>query len=113
MESSTIRIQNVVKNSGTLELNGVVWNVGQSTNGIDLATSNFSNTEGNVKVNGDFNNGGKPTADTIAGSFWQNDAPSPGGGDLVNYGGTIHITGKLINQQGAEGSRTQITCTEL
>lgn len=113
VESNTIRIQNVLQNSGTLEVNGSVWNVGQSTNGVELATSNFSNMEGNVKVGGDFNNGGKPTADTIAGSFWQNDAPSPGGGDLVNYGGTIHITGRLINQQGVEGGRTQNSSVQI
>lgn len=112
VESSTIRIQNSLQNHGTLKLQGSVWNVGQSGNGISLATSNFINTEGNVTIQGDFHNGGKPTADT-QNNWWQNDAPSPGGGNLINYGGQIHITGKLTNEQGKENLSTQDSSVEL
>lgn len=113
IESNTIRIQNALKNYGTLKLQGSVWNVGQSGNGIDLATSNFINTEGNVTIQGDFYNGGKPTADSNQNSWWQNDAPSPGGGNLITYGGYIHVTGKLTNQQGKENINTQNSSVQI
>lgn len=113
IESNTIRIQNALRNYGTLKLQGNVWNVGQSKTGINLATSSFINTEGNVTIQGDFYNGGEPTADKNQNSWWQNDAPSPGGGDLISYGGYIHIIGKLTNQQGKENINTQNSSLQI
>ncbi|BDB64711.1 hypothetical protein T36_1168 [Helicobacter cinaedi] len=41
VEADTIRIHNTLHNYGTLNLQGEVWNVGASPNGISLATSIF------------------------------------------------------------------------
>lgn len=66
-----------------------------------------------LSIQGDFYNGGEPTADKNQNSWWQNDAPSPGGGDLITYGGYIHITGKLTNQQGKENINTQNSSVQI
>lgn len=112
LDSSTIRFQNTLHNKGTIELTGDVYNIGQSQTITNLGTSHFINY-GNVKVNGNFYNGGTPRADSVQGSWWQNDAPSPGGGNLINYGGTIHITGNLINAQGVELGKTQNSSVQI
>lgn len=107
VEADAIRLHNTTHNYGTLNLVGEVWNVGASANGIYLATSIFSNTEGKITIQGDFYNGGKPKND---GGF---DFTSPGGGSLINRGGDIYITGKLINQKGEEYSRVEYSSVEI
>lgn len=107
VEADTIRIHNTLQNYGTLNIQGEVWNVGASPNGISLATSNFLNTEGKITIQGNFYNGGKPKND---GGF---DFTSPGGGNLINYGGEIHITGQLVNQKGEELSRVEHSSVQI
>lgn len=107
VEADTIRLHNTIHNYGTLNLQGEVWNVGASANGISLATSNFLNTTGKVTIQGNFHNGGKPKND---GGF---DFTSPGGGNLINYGGEIHITGQLVNQKGEELSRVEHSSVQI
>ncbi|MCX2716574.1 hypothetical protein OQH61_02365 [Helicobacter sp. MIT 21-1697] len=112
IDAGTIRFQNTLHNSGTIELIGDVYNIGQSAHLSSLGISHFVNY-GNIKVNGNFYNGGTPRADLVQGSLWQNDAPSQGGGHLINYGGRIHITGSLINAQGIELGKTQNSSVQV
>ena len=102
LDANTIRFQNTIHNYGTMELTGNVYNIGQSASVIDLATSNLINN-GKITINGNFYNGGIPLADSVTGSLFQLDAPSPGGGNLINYGGEITIAGQLINDKGTLG----------
>ena len=112
LDANTIRFQNTIHNYGTMELTGNVYNIGQSAFGINLATSNLINN-GKMTINGNFYNGGIPLADSVTGSWWQNDAPSPGGGNLINYGGEITIVGQLINDKGTQLGHTQYSSVAI
>lgn len=112
LDANTIRFQNTIHNDGTMELTGNVYNIGQSASVIDLATSNLINN-GKMIINGNFYNGGTPSADLVQGALLQLDAPNPGGGNLINYGGEITITGQLINNKGMQLGHTQYSSVAI
>ncbi|WP_334097116.1 hypothetical protein [Helicobacter typhlonius] len=93
VDTGIIRFHNAIQNNGSIELSGKVENTGyQSAGKTDLTLSSVVNY-GTINITGDFQNGGNPTADGIF------DVANPGAGNLINYGGTITISGKLTNNQ--------------
>lgn len=71
-------------NKGKIKITGDVKNIGVTPTALGLATSTITN-EGILEINGNLQNGSTNNLNN-------------GAGALINYGGVISITGKLINQ---------------
>lgn len=108
--TKAIRFQESLTNdSGTITLNGNTYNIGGKRGNVpnDRTTiANFKSTNGNITINGDFYNGGQAdnAVDTTGGASGLNvfDPAFGGGGNLVIYGGSMTINGKLISTKGGD-----------
>lgn len=80
----TSSISYQLHNNGKVKITGNVKNIGVTPTALGLATSTITN-EGVLEIDGSLENGSTNNLNN-------------GAGALINYGGTINITGKLINQ---------------
>lgn len=100
LESTTINLYDNVLNKGTLNLEGEVWAVGQEITYLNFPATTTITNYGILNITGNLHNGGVLNP---------NDPDAKGGGKLLNYGGSITITGNLINQsEGGQHSSVQI-----
>lgn len=100
LESTTINLYDNVLNKGTLNLEGEVWAVGQEITYLNFPATTTITNYGILNIAGNLHNGGVLNP---------NDPDAKGGGKLLNYGGSITITGNLINQsEGGQHSSVQI-----
>lgn len=115
--AKAIRFQNQLYNSGgTITLNGNVYNVGGSPNGISTSVSYFQSVNGTINVQGNFYNGGQvqgnaiDSSGSVAGGFNVPDPAFGGGGTLLLYGENMRMnvsgtfTSTLGGDLGAGGS---------
>lgn len=108
--TKAIRFQESLTNDGgTITLNGNTYNIGGKRGNVpnDRTTiANFKSTNGTIMVNGDFYNGGQAdnAVDTTGGASGLNvfDPAFGGGGNLVIYGGSMTIKGKLVSTKGGD-----------
>lgn len=108
--TKAIRFQESLTNDGgTITLNGNTYNIGGKRGNVpnDRTTiANFKSTNGNITINGDFYNGGQAdnAVDTTGGASGLNvfDPAFGGGGNLVIYGGSMMINGKLVSTKGGD-----------
>ncbi|CAM3281864.1 hypothetical protein [Helicobacter labetoulli] len=98
IDSTNIRLHTSLSNKGILNLKGDLWAIG--TEGVLTSPSTtIIENYGILNLVGNFHNGG--TLNTIY--------KEEGAGKLLNYGGSITITGNLINQsEGGQHSSVQI-----
>lgn len=100
LESTTINLYDNVLNKGTLNLEGEVWAVGQEITYLNFPATTTITNYGILNITGNLHNGGVLNP---------NDPDAKGGGKLLNYGGSITITGNLTNQsEGGQHSSVQI-----
>nr|WP_317403151.1 hypothetical protein [uncultured Helicobacter sp.] len=98
IDSTNIRLHTSLSNKGILNLKGDLWAIG--TEGVLTSPSTtIIENYGTLNLVGNFHNGG--TLNTIY--------KEEGAGKLLNYGGSITITGNLTNQsEGGQHSSVQI-----
>lgn len=105
IESSVIRLQNSLNNSGKITLEGKVQNIGAPASYSKNTQATLQNNGGNITINGDFDNGGVASVDRtgeVAGGFNAQDPGFGGGGNLIINGGSVSINGRLISRLGGD-----------
>lgn len=108
--TKSIRFQDsLTSNGGAIILTGNTYNIGGKRGNIpnDRTTiANFTSTNGNITINGNFYNGGQAdnAIDTTgsASGFNVYDPSFGGGGNLNIYGGEMTIYGSLISTRGGD-----------
>lgn len=105
IESSVIRLQNSLNNSGKITLEGKVQNIGAPASYSKNTQATLQNNGGSIVINGDFDNGGVASVDRtgeVAGGFNAQDPGFGGGGNLIINGGSVSINGRLISRLGGD-----------
>ncbi|TQR30621.1 hypothetical protein DMB92_07330 [Campylobacter sp. MIT 99-7217] len=100
IQATLIRLQDVNNNNGTITLTGTrIQNIGNPVGGKN-GIANFVNNNGNVIINGDFENGGQ--AINEGGTFSPYDPGYGGGAVFTLNGGSVTINGKFIATHGGD-----------